>query len=59
MSTLQLFVMGFITTLVLCLLIIGFVKILDWLVDHNHEKLAIAFGIIVFAIIGGLVAMTS
>lgn len=59
MSTLQLFVMGFITILVICLLILGFVKILDWLVDHNHEKLAIAFAIIIFAIIGGLVAMAS
>lgn len=59
MSTLQLFVMGFITILVICLLILGFVKILDWLVDHNHEKLAITFAIIIFAIIGGLVAMAS
>lgn len=59
MSTLQLFVMGFITILVICLLIIGFIKCLDWLVDHNHEKLAITFAIIIFAIIGGLVAMAS
>jgi hypothetical protein len=59
MSALQLFVIGFIFIAVICLLILGFVKILDWLVDHNHDKLAITFAIIVFAIIGGLVAMTS
>ena len=55
MSTLQLFVMGFITILILCLLILGFIKYLDWLNERCYTKTAVTLEILVFAIIGGLV----
>lgn len=55
METLLLFIFGFILTVGTILLIIGFVKILDWFIDHAYTKMGIAFATVVFAIIGGLV----